>query len=178
MPEVNPAFPAIEETIHGWTVRDPYRWLEDRSLPQTDEWIGQQAIALNEYFANYKQLRAIRSRVSEYLNREARDEPARVDERYFFRKRTGDQEQGNLYVSGKEGRSERVLVDPSEFGPFHSVSILRISESGRYLAYGRRAGGSDQQGIQIFDLVRNQRLPGSIPSGYGRGFVFAPDDRL
>jgi prolyl oligopeptidase len=29
----------VEEVIHNTLVRDPYRWLEDRSLPETEEWI-------------------------------------------------------------------------------------------------------------------------------------------
>jgi prolyl oligopeptidase len=32
----------VEEVIHGVVVRDPYRWLENRALPETQEWITEQ----------------------------------------------------------------------------------------------------------------------------------------
>lgn len=32
----------VTEVIHGVTVVDPYRWLEDRSKPATQGWIEKQ----------------------------------------------------------------------------------------------------------------------------------------
>ena len=35
----------VQETLHGVTISDPYRWLEDQESPETRAWITQQ----NEY---------------------------------------------------------------------------------------------------------------------------------
>lgn len=40
----------VEELIHGVVVRDPYRWLEDRNLPETEGWIVDQQRRCDEYF--------------------------------------------------------------------------------------------------------------------------------
>jgi protease II len=33
---------SVSETIHGVTIRDPYRWLEDQQSPETRAWIDAQ----------------------------------------------------------------------------------------------------------------------------------------
>ncbi|MGH9523555.1 MAG: hypothetical protein ACRD3E_13595, partial [Terriglobales bacterium] len=35
----------VNDTLHGVTVTDPYRWLEDQNSPETRKWIDEQ----NEY---------------------------------------------------------------------------------------------------------------------------------
>jgi prolyl oligopeptidase len=32
----------VAETLHGVTITDPYRWLEDQESPETREWINRQ----------------------------------------------------------------------------------------------------------------------------------------
>ena len=94
MSVIGSRFAPVEEMIHGVLVRDPYRWLEDRSLPETEEWIREQQRRCDAYFGECEELPAIRERVREYLDVEVVDQPARVGERYFYRRRARGQEQG------------------------------------------------------------------------------------
>ena len=71
---LHPAVPA-EEFIHGVIVSDPYRWLENRGLSETEEWIADQQQRCKEYFAKCKDLDALQRRVREYLDVEVRQNP-------------------------------------------------------------------------------------------------------
>lgn len=77
----------VEEMIHGILVRDPYRWLEDRTLPETEEWIREQQRRCDKYFAECEDLPAIEERVRAYLDVEVVDQPTKVGGRYFYRRR-------------------------------------------------------------------------------------------
>jgi prolyl oligopeptidase len=64
MPLSNAAHPPVEELIHGTRVVDPCRWLEDRQLPETEEWIRDQQGGCDRYFAEYRDLDVLRNRVA------------------------------------------------------------------------------------------------------------------
>lgn len=162
-----------EEDIHGVTVRDPYRWLEDRALPETDAWIREQQLRCDAYFSACTELAWLERRVEAYLDVEVVDQPARVADRYFYRKRRKGEEQAGLYAREATSNIERLLVDPSREGRYTSVGIYRISPDGSYLAFDHRRGGEDRKEIRFVDLNRGRILPDMIPLGYGRGLVFA-----
>jgi prolyl oligopeptidase len=163
-------FAPVEEMIHGVLVRDPYRWLEDRGLTETEEWIQGQRRRCDAYFAECKDLPAIRKRVRGYLDVDVVDQPARVGRRYFYRRCERGQEQASIFVRDAFTGQERLLVDPSSLGPFASAGIHRISKDGSLLAYEHKQGGGDRKAIHILDVERGRVLPDLIETGYARGF--------
>ena len=167
----------IEDTIHGVIVRDPYRWLENRDLPGTEEWLEEQRKGCESYFADCGDLAAIRNRVVEYLDVEVVDQPVKTGNRYFYRRRNPTQEQACIYVREIATGIERLLVDPSDGGPFASVGIHRISDDGSLLAYEVKYGGEDRKAICFVNVESGKRLTDQIETGYARGQAFAPDNR-
>lgn len=166
--------PAIN-VLHGVTVIDPFRWLEDRTSTETQEWLDFQKRVHDEYFSRLPDVECLRSRVSEYLDVEVVEQPAKVGNRYFFRRRRKGQEQACICVRDIETGTERVLVDPSVHGPYAAVAIHRISEDGRILAYALKHGGERAEEIRFVD-VENVRSPESLlSSGYARGLAFQSD---
>lgn len=168
-----PLTDSVEEIIHGALVRDPYRWLEDRNLPETEDWIRSQQRLCEKYFDSCPGLNAIERRVRDYLDVEVVDQPACARGRYFYRKRSIGQEQGTICTRGDSGGTARILVDPAEDGPFISVGIHRISTDASLLAYELRRGGADRKEIRFVDVTTGTVLPNRIPLGYGRGLAFS-----
>jgi prolyl oligopeptidase len=167
--------PPVEEIIHGSVVRDPYRWLEDRYLPGTEAWIRDQQQQCEDYFADCHDLDVIRDRVRRYLDIEVKDQPARVGNRCFYRRRRKGQEQASIYVCDDRDGEERLLVDPSAFGRYASAGIQRISPDGSLLAYELKEGGGDRKSLHIVEAASGRTLPDSIETGYARGFAFTSD---
>jgi prolyl oligopeptidase len=163
---------SVSEVLHGKTVVDPYRWLEDRTLPQTESWIHDQQRKYDKYFAMCPGLELIRDRVRNYLDVAIVDQPTRVADRYFYRRRNRHQEQACIYVRDIATNVERLLVDPSDQGPFASVSIHRISSTGSLVAYEVRHGGEDKHAICIVDVESGETLLDRLDVGYARGFAF------
>jgi prolyl oligopeptidase len=174
---IAPSHSPVEEIIHGTLVRDPYRWLEDRNLPETEEWICEQQRRCDAYFEDSPEFFAIRERVQEYLDVEVADQPTRVGDVYFYRRRVRGQEQACIYVRNALTGEEKLLVDPSPEGPFVSVAIHHVSADGSLLAYEWKQGGTDKKSIHILDARTGVKLPHNIGHGYARGFTFATDNR-
>jgi prolyl oligopeptidase len=162
----------VEESIHGVIIRDPYRWLEDGSSLETREWVADQQQRYDEYFSHTEDLNLFRERVREYLDVETVDQPARIANQYFYRRRDKGCEQASIYVRDTSMGKERLLVDPSTRGKFASVAIHRISLDGSLLAYESRQGGADATAIHIVDVDSGVELPDKIEPGYARGFTF------
>ncbi|XCB27864.1 hypothetical protein RBB75_05970 [Tunturibacter empetritectus] len=177
MPLTNSIHTPVEELIHGVVVRDPYRWLEDRNLPETEEWLRDQHLRCEEYFADCIDLDGLRKRAREYLDIEVVDQPARVAGRYFYRRRDRGQEQASIYIRDMTSGLERLLVDPAAMGPFTSVGIHQVADDGSLLAYELKRDGGDRKAIRIVDVVSGYILPDSIETGYARGFCFTSDLR-
>jgi prolyl oligopeptidase len=167
-------FSPIEEVMHGVVVADPFRWLESRETPETEEWLHQQRRLFNTYFGECTDLAELRVCVQEYLDVEVVDQPAHVGDRYFYRKRKKGQEQGSIYMRNKLNAEERLLVSPTNDDPFSSVGIYRISEDGNLLAYELKNGGEDRKEIHIIDIEAETVLPDTAPHGHARGFAFTP----
>lgn len=165
----------VVEVLHGQTIVDPYRWLEDRNSPATAAWITNQQQQHDAYFSGIPGLDWVRGRVSHYLNVEVVDQPAKVGDRYFYRRRKRNQEQACICERGSTTDNERVLVDPVNQGAFTTVAIHRIHDDGSLLAYEVRHGGSDAKSIHIVDVDQGRTLQDHLETGYARGFVFAMD---
>jgi prolyl oligopeptidase len=175
MPLRDSIYPAVEEIIHGVAVSDPYRWLEDRSLPDTEKWIVDQRRRCEEYFAECGNPDVLRDRVREYLDVQVVDQPARVGGRYFYRRRNQGEEQASLYMRDSATGTERLLVDPSALGPFVSVGVHRISDKASLLAYELKYGGGDKRSIHVLNVESGRPLSACIATGYASGFSFTSD---
>ena len=88
----------VTDTLHGVTITDPYRWLEDQNSPETRAWINAQ----NEYSASVLGALPFRNRIRERLTQLLKigtiSTPLAKGGRYFLSKRRADQNQSIIYV--------------------------------------------------------------------------------
>jgi prolyl oligopeptidase len=171
MPNDLVAVPAIAETIHGVSVADPYRWLEDRTSTATEHWIGEQRATFDRYLESLGPLNSLRKRVTDFVDVETIDQIGRVQNRYFYRRRDVGQQQGSIFVMDSVDHSERLLVSPSIRGPFASISIDEISSDGSLLAYEIKQGGDHTKEIRFVEVDTALTIPDHLPRGLARGLA-------
>jgi prolyl oligopeptidase len=166
----------VEEVLHGVTVADPYRWLEDRDSSQTVDWIAGQKRRLDGYFSSFKELTALRTRVSHFLNVDVIDQATHVGNLCFYRRRERNHEQGRIWVKNMTTAEERVLFGPNEQARFVSAAIHCISGDGSLLAYEVKCGGEDTRAIHVVEVGSGRTLTEHLDTGYARGFAFDSDN--
>ena len=162
----------VVELIHGVEVKDPYRWLEDRQLPETEGWLLRQKRICDGYFQQNRLYNSLQEIIRDALSVEVIDQAARVGSYLFLRKQGKGEEQASIRVLKANGGAERVLVDPSALGPAASIEILRISSDASLMAYSVRYRGTDAMEVHVVDVESGNFLLDHLPLAYGRGFMF------
>jgi prolyl oligopeptidase len=167
----------VTENIHGTTLTDPYRWLEDAKSPATRAWIDEQMKYTEQYLSQVKIRPTIVNELTKLERVESYTIPTERGGNYFFKKRLADENQGSIYVRrGLHGQDVR-LIDATKLSADQntSVQINDISRDGTLLVYGTRSGGADEESVHIRDVAKNQDLPDSLPSARYDGIQLGPD---
>ena len=169
----------VTEILHGVSVPDPYRWLEDQDSPRTRNWIEQQTQYARTYLDNIPGRERIRKRIREFLAVETYDSVQKAGTRYFFRKRLPDQEQPGIYMRDGADGVDQLLLDPADrkTGKHTALKPLRVSLDGHLLLYEVKEGGERTGVFECLDIDNRKTLLDVLPRGYLRGFAFAPDDK-
>jgi prolyl oligopeptidase len=167
----------VVETIHGVTIADPYRWLEDQNSPETRAWIEEQNRYTESLLNQLPWREQIRKRLEQLLRIDTIGIPIARGGRYFFMKRRADQNQAAIYMREGPTGKDQLLVDPNAMSPDQTVSvnIVAISDDGKLLAYGTRQGGEDEITITFMDVDSRKPLQDRMPRGRYFGIAIKPD---
>jgi prolyl oligopeptidase len=167
----------VTENIHGVTLTDSYRWLEDAKSPATRAWLDEQMKYTEGYLSQVKIRPEIVSELTKLERVETYSIPAEYGGNYFFKKRLADENQGSIYLRrGLHGPDER-LVDATKLSVDQntSVQIENVSKDGTLLVYGVRSGGADEASIHILDIAKSAELSDVLPSARYSGVQLSPD---
>ncbi len=167
----------VQETLHGVTVPDPYRWLEDQESPDTRAWISQQNDYTHKLLDSWPGRDRLEKRLAELKKVERISSPIERNGRLFYRKRAADQEQYVIYTRQGDAGQEEVLIDPNPMSPDHStnVEIMDVSKDGSLLAYVLRLGGKDETEVHVLDVVAKHDLADVLPARVYFDLSFLPD---
>ncbi len=167
----------VQETLHGVTVSDPYRWLEYQDSPETRAWINQQNEYTHKLLDSWPGRARLETRLAELKKVERISSPIERNGRFFYRKRAADQEQYVIYTRLGEAGKEEVLIDPNPMSADHStnVEIMDVSKDGKLLTYGIRSGGKDETELHVLEVAAKHDLPDVLPARVYFDVSFLPD---
>lgn len=160
-----PARP-VAETLHGVTLIDPYRWLEDDKAPETRAFVEAQMKLTRSLLDARPERLAFRQRLTELLRASKTDVPIVRNGRYFYTKRPAAATREAIYFRASATSEETLLVDPAEVtsNPFGSVQLMGVSGDGRWIAYGVREGGADEQTVRFLNADSRQLRSVVLPA--------------
>ena len=164
-----PGYPAARRTddsdvLHGRTVPDPYRWLEDATSAETLSWTAGQDELLADQLRDVPGRDHLRTRVGELLGAGFVGTPSWRGERRFFLRRTAEQEHAVLLTVDHDGAEERVLVDPMAIDPSGTTTLdsWQPSKEGDLLAYQLSEGGTEESVLRVIDVATGDAVDGPI----------------
>lgn len=152
----------VVESIHGMTVADPYRSLEQHS-ELTDAWIEAQTDRTERALAALRNP-ARDERLFQLLSIGSIGEIALGGSRVFATVREGTREQAALYVlenippAGEQAALGVPLLDPLSFGERASIDYFFPSPSGKRVAIGISHSGDERSVLQIIDVASRALL--------------------
>ena len=175
------------DVLHGVSVPDPYRWLEEVDSAEAAEWVKQQNRVTFGYLKDLPGRERLRRRLTELWNYERFDLPVRRGERFFFEHNTGLQDQWPLYWMDGAADERHVLLDPNSLSKDGTVALSGWTpdEEGKRLVYGLSEAGSDwvewhvrevETGCDLPDHIRWSKFSGASWSKDGKGFYYSRYD--
>lgn len=100
---------ATGDVLHGRTVEDPYRWLEDADAPEVGQWLAVQHRVFIEHRVGWPLLPELRNRITQALDGEQWSPPKLRGTRLFVTRRVGHADHPCLLVL--DAGQARMLVD-------------------------------------------------------------------
>jgi prolyl oligopeptidase len=167
----------VTDVLHGVSIADPYRWLEDQNSADTRAWVEAQMSYTEGALAKIPQRNRIRRRLGELVKVDVMNPPSERGGRYFFTKRKAGESQFVLYMRRGGSLQDTVLIDPNPLSADHSTSVVvqDISLDGKLLAYGLRQGGQDETTLAFRDVDAGKDLPDSFPPARYFSVALKPD---
>ena len=167
----------VKETLHGVTIADPYRWLEDQNSPETRAWLDAQIQYTQSYLARIPRER-LKSRLTELRRVDSLGTPTARGNRYFFTRRLKQENRTSICMRAGFGGKDEVIVNPNDVSRDESVSVLLrgVSEDGSILAYGVRKGGEDEFEVRLLDLKTRKLLADALPRARYTSFSLKKDN--
>jgi prolyl oligopeptidase len=177
-PPPTPVRPVVE-TLHGVTVTDPYRWLEDQNAPETRAWITSQNAYTDAVIGKRPEQQLFAPRLTQLLSTDQFDAPTFRNGRYFYKHRAVGQDLYSIVMRRSVDGAEEMLIDPTPMSAEHttSVGIEDVSEDGTALAYYVRRGGADETEIRFFDVDAHHDTGAPLAAARYYGIELAPDHR-
>lgn len=152
------------DTLHGTTVPDPYRWLENTETAETRSWVTAENCVTFGYLAGIAERDTIRRRLTQLWNYERFGTPQRQGGLYVWSKNDGLQNQSVFYVQRTLTEEPRVLIDPNRLSADGTTSLAGwdISDDGRYFAYGVSVAGSDWREFRVRDIASGRDMADTL----------------
>ena len=155
------------DVLHGVSVADPYRWLEDERSPESQAWVDAQNELTEATLGRFADLQAaIAAELKALYGADSVSNLHPFGERYFFSKRSGLENHRKVYVREGSYLSEpRVVLDPNTFSDDGTVALdwYFPSPDGKLIAYGKSSSGSEKSTLYIRDVTAGGDLKDVIP---------------
>ncbi|WP_342778783.1 prolyl oligopeptidase family serine peptidase [Phytoactinopolyspora halophila] len=151
------------DVMHGVTVPDPFRPLEDPEAPETAAWASEQDILFEQCRLRWPERATFHERLTALLRSGAVGAPVWRGERAFYTRRAPEQEHAVLLTIDPDGQ-ERTLIDPAALDPTGTTTLdaWQPSKEGDLLAYQLSEGGTEESVIRVLDVATGKIVDGPI----------------
>jgi oligopeptidase B len=153
--------------IHGYTLKDDYFWLREKSSPDVTKYLEAENAYTDSVMAPTKNFQeALYKEMLGRIKQTDLSVPSRIGD-YFYYSRT---EEGKQYPylcrrKGSMDGAEEMLLDLNKMAEGHkflSLGAYSVSDDGRKLAYSTDTTGYRQYTLQIKDLTTGATLAEKI----------------
>jgi prolyl oligopeptidase len=154
----------IVDNYWGTIIHEPYRWLENDRSEETEAWVIDQNLVTYSYLEKIPFRNKLKERLTELMNYPKYGSPRKVNNKYYFYKNDGLQNQSVLYELDSLTAEPKVLLDPNKLSEDGTVALSQasFSKDGKYLAYSISKSGSDWNEIFVMEVVTRKLLPDHI----------------
>ncbi len=154
----------VEDTLHGHKIVDPYRYLENVSNPETQQFVQEELAYTRSLLDPLPGRDQLHARLEQLLTIGNIGTPQIGGKYYFYTRREGMQNQPVLYVREGVNGKDRALVDANQLAADGTVALdwWAPTHDGKYVAYGTSASGSEMSTLHVIESATGKLLPDTI----------------
>lgn len=164
-----PAAVAVQETLFGHRLEDPYRWMEEPGrLADVQAFIRGASAHTVPQLAALPGRAALRDRIAAGMNAGVRySDVRRGGNALFYRRTDAGAQFAKLVTRGPDGR-ERILYDPEATNPRGgAIGTYSVSPDGRTVAVHTSGGGGEVGAIRFIDVATGRVRPDRLEPVWG-----------
>jgi prolyl oligopeptidase len=148
---------AIEDTIFGVKVKDPYRWLEDVKSTEVQTWMADQDSYTRKELAKLPNRAWLEKRLKELYYVESIGVPTHKGKNYFYTRRAIGQEKAVVYtktIPKKGDPIEKAILDPNTMSKdgTTSLGVWVPSPDGKKMVYALHKNNADEASLYVRDV--------------------------
>ncbi|HTR53806.1 MAG TPA: prolyl oligopeptidase family serine peptidase [Kofleriaceae bacterium] len=169
----------VVDTLHGKTVRDPYRWLEDDKSDEVKAWMTAQDTYTRGELGKLPERDQLAARLKELFYFDAIGAPAHRGTRFFYTRKLAQKEKTIVYWKEGEHGAEQVLFDPNTWSEDGSKGLHGWFPSwdGKHVAYAVSEHNSDETVMHVRDVATGKDLHEEIAGTKYAAASWTPDGR-
>ena len=177
----------FSEEVHGYLIEDDYRWMEEFTSDESQEWVEQQNNFTQKFIKKNKFKTSISKNLEKIWDADSLSMPYEVNKKTFYYFNDGSLQQSKLMIKDCQDCQERVLLDPNKFSADGTISLAStsVSNDASLLAYSLSDGGSDwrtwrvlniESGEILNDKIEWAKFSGASWENDGSGFYYQKYD--
>lgn len=155
----------VVENLHGYSVSDPFRPLENLDAPETATWLAQQNQKFTDYISDKQDtIQKTSGFLKDAWDYPRSSLPSRYGNKYFSSFQDGLAPQSVYQVRDSLDGAPRTLIDPNTLSADGTAALSGVfpSADGKRVAYLVSEAGSDAQTLRIRDVETGLDLPDVI----------------
>jgi ABC-type multidrug transport system ATPase subunit len=168
-----------QDVIHGVTVPDPFRALEDKARPETQAFFREQDARARAALAAIPGRAALAARIHELSRAGTVVTSLKLQgSRIFYLRRLPADATPSLCVREGLTGAERVLVDPQKAGERSAIDWFAPSPDGQHVAYGLSVAGSEDSVLHVLSVASGRDVGETIDRArFNTELEWDPDSR-
>lgn len=156
----------VTDTYFDTEVADPYRWLENDTATETEDWVKVQNELTFGYLEQIPYRDALNKRLTEVWDYEKVGAPFVRGNFTYFYKNDGLQNQYVMYrfKNGESMDAAQVFLDPNKFSEDGTTSLAGVSftKDGAMAAYQISEGGSDWRKVIVLNTETMEQIEDTL----------------
>lgn len=166
----------VVEILHGESVVDPYRWLEDGSNPDVTAWSETQTAHARAVLDGLPGRSWLAARTAGLFNQLELVVAELAGDRLFSFVREADADRVAVRVRDGMHGDDRMLIDPARLDGDHAaIDWWYPSRDGSLIAYGVSTGGDEWSELRVRNVDTGEDLIDRIPRARSSSVVWVPE---
>ncbi len=167
----------VSDTLHNNIIIDNYRWLESSEEPRVQAWLAKQESITHSVIDRLPQREWLIRRFTALWRYDDEQTPRKVlgSTRLFFWATKKEWERWAYYYRENDIAGAILLLNPNDWGS-KTLSFVRPSRDGKYIAFGTAESGDEKTIIKIMDVTSKKILSDSLQGWRQHNVAWLPDN--